>query len=118
MNLTLFVLVPNINPSPPVLIVIPGKPGIVTVTTIPPGAVISVTMSPPSPTLCVGSPKNLWETVDERGKQCSHRQQKMGSHREQRVTNQSELDDRILFDLVENLADAGGISVPEKTLTS
>jgi hypothetical protein len=42
----------------------------------------------------------------------------MGSHREQRVTNQSELDDRILFDLVENLADAGGISVPEKTLTS
>jgi hypothetical protein len=50
------VLVPNVIP-PPEPIVIPGKPGIVTVTTMPPGSVIKVIVSPPSSTVCVGSPR-------------------------------------------------------------
>jgi len=50
------VLVPNIIP-PPEPIVMPGKLGIVTVMTMPPGSVIRVIVSLPSSTVCVGSPR-------------------------------------------------------------
>jgi hypothetical protein len=50
------VLVPNVIP-PAEPIVMPGKPGIVTVMTMPPGPVIRVIVSLPSSTVCVGSPR-------------------------------------------------------------
>jgi hypothetical protein len=50
------VLVPNVIP-PPELIVMPGKPGIVTVITMPPGSVIRMIVWLPSSTVCVGSPR-------------------------------------------------------------